>query len=72
VSGCAHADIINTILYAQQLTGIKTVYVVLGGFRLAGKENEPNISQTVKELNKIPKTGSAFTLYRLARNIRNS
>jgi 7,8-dihydropterin-6-yl-methyl-4-(beta-D-ribofuranosyl)aminobenzene 5'-phosphate synthase len=53
LSGCAHAGIINTTLYAQQLTGTKTVYAVLGGFHLAGKENEPNITQTVKELKKI-------------------
>jgi len=53
VSGCAHAGIINTTLYAQQLTGTKTVYAILGGFHLAGKENESNINHTVKELKKI-------------------
>lgn len=59
--GCAHAGIINTILYSHQVTGIKTVYAVLGGFYLAGKENELNINQTVKELKKIPKTDSLPT-----------
>lgn len=53
VSGCAHAGIINTTLYAQQLTGTKNVYAILGGFHLAGKEHEPNINQTVKELKRI-------------------
>ena len=53
LSGCAHAGIINTTLYAQQLTGIKNVYAILGGFHLAGKEYEPNINQTVKELKNI-------------------
>lgn len=53
MSGCAHAGIINTILYAQQLTGRKNVYAVLGGFHLAGKENELHINQTVKELKKV-------------------
>jgi 7,8-dihydropterin-6-yl-methyl-4-(beta-D-ribofuranosyl)aminobenzene 5'-phosphate synthase len=52
VSGCAHAGIINTVLYAQQLTKTETVHAILGGFHLAGK-NEPNISQTVEELKKI-------------------
>jgi 7,8-dihydropterin-6-yl-methyl-4-(beta-D-ribofuranosyl)aminobenzene 5'-phosphate synthase len=52
VSGCAHAGIINTVLYAQQLTKTETVHAILGGFHLAG-ENEPNISQTVEELKKI-------------------
>jgi len=53
VSGCAHAGIINTILYAQQLTGTEDVYAVLGGLHLAGKEDEPKIDRTVEELRKI-------------------
>jgi len=53
ISGCAHAGIINTILYAQQLTGTKTVHAVIGGFHLAGKESEPRIDQTVKELKRV-------------------
>lgn len=53
ISGCAHSGIINTTLYAQQLTGTKTVYAILGGFHLSGKDHEPNIDQTVKELKKI-------------------
>ncbi len=53
LSGCGHAGIINTILYAQHLTGVKTVYAVLGGLHLSGKEFEGRISQTVEELKKI-------------------
>ncbi|MEM3458408.1 MAG: MBL fold metallo-hydrolase [Candidatus Bathyarchaeia archaeon] len=53
VSGCAHAGIINTILYAQKLTRVKTIHAILGGFHLAGKEYEPRIGQTVKELKRI-------------------
>lgn len=53
ISGCAHAGIINTALYAQQLTGIKTIHAILGGFHLAGKEYETRINQTVKELKRI-------------------
>ncbi|MEM2889458.1 MAG: MBL fold metallo-hydrolase [Candidatus Bathyarchaeia archaeon] len=53
ISGCAHAGIINTIFYAQQLTGAKTVHAILGGLHLAGKEYETRISQTVKKLKKI-------------------
>ncbi|MGB9854526.1 MAG: MBL fold metallo-hydrolase [Candidatus Bathyarchaeales archaeon] len=61
MSGCAHAGIINTILYAQQLTGTENVYAVLGGFHLAGKENEPRINRTVKELKKVnPKLVAPF------------
>jgi 7,8-dihydropterin-6-yl-methyl-4-(beta-D-ribofuranosyl)aminobenzene 5'-phosphate synthase len=53
VSGCAHAGIINTILYAQKITGVPTVYGVMGGFHLGGKENEKRIEQTVKELKQV-------------------
>jgi 7,8-dihydropterin-6-yl-methyl-4-(beta-D-ribofuranosyl)aminobenzene 5'-phosphate synthase len=50
ISGCVHAGIVNTITYAQRITGVPTVYGVMGGFHLAGKENEKRIEQTVKEL----------------------
>ena len=50
VSGCAHAGIINTILYAQRITGVTDIYAVMGGFHLAGKECEPRIGQTVEQL----------------------
>jgi 7,8-dihydropterin-6-yl-methyl-4-(beta-D-ribofuranosyl)aminobenzene 5'-phosphate synthase len=53
LSGCAHVGIINTIKYAQQITGITKVYAVLGGFHLAGKEFEGIIKPTVEELEKI-------------------
>ncbi|MGQ9543658.1 MAG: MBL fold metallo-hydrolase [Candidatus Bathyarchaeia archaeon] len=50
LSGCAHAGIINTTLYAQQITEVTDIYAVMGGFHLAGKECEPRISQTVEKL----------------------
>jgi 7,8-dihydropterin-6-yl-methyl-4-(beta-D-ribofuranosyl)aminobenzene 5'-phosphate synthase len=53
VSGCAHAGIINTIKYVQKITATTEVYAVLGGFHLAGKQNEERIEQTVKELKQI-------------------
>jgi 7,8-dihydropterin-6-yl-methyl-4-(beta-D-ribofuranosyl)aminobenzene 5'-phosphate synthase len=53
ISGCAHAGIINTIQYAQQITGISKVYGVFGGFHLSGKEFEKRIPATVEELKKI-------------------
>ncbi len=53
ISGCAHAGIINTIRYAQRITGVTKVYAVVGGFHLAGKENENRIEPTVKELKQI-------------------
>jgi len=53
ISGCAHAGIINTILYAQQVTEVTEVYAVMGGFHLAGKDCEPRISRTVEELKRL-------------------
>ncbi len=53
LSGCGHAGIINTILYAKQLTGIAKVYAILGGFHLAGKGKEETIRQTVEELKNL-------------------
>lgn len=53
ISGCAHAGIINTIRYAQKITGVTKVYAVIGGLHLAGKENENKIEPTVKELKQI-------------------
>jgi len=50
VSGCAHAGIINTIRYAQRITGVTDIYAVMGGFHLAGKECESRIGQTVEQL----------------------
>ncbi len=53
LSGCAHAGIINTVSYAQQITGIEKVYAVMGGFHLAGKEFENRIQPTIKALKRI-------------------
>ncbi len=53
ISGCAHSGLINTLRYAQEVTGIKTVYAVVGGFHLSGQENESLIPQTIVELKQI-------------------
>jgi 7,8-dihydropterin-6-yl-methyl-4-(beta-D-ribofuranosyl)aminobenzene 5'-phosphate synthase len=53
LSGCAHAGIINTVAYVQRITGETKVYAAIGGFHLAGKDNENRIEATVKELKKI-------------------
>jgi len=53
LSGCAHAGIINTTSYAQQITGTEKVHAVMGGFHLAGKEFENRIQPTIKELQRI-------------------
>ena len=53
IAGCSHAGIINTVLYAQKLTGIEKVYTILGGFHLSGPHFEPIIEQTIGELKRI-------------------
>jgi 7,8-dihydropterin-6-yl-methyl-4-(beta-D-ribofuranosyl)aminobenzene 5'-phosphate synthase len=56
LSGCAHAGIINTVKYAQAVTGIHDVHVVMGGFHLSGPMFEPIIGRTTDELKKINPT----------------
>jgi 7,8-dihydropterin-6-yl-methyl-4-(beta-D-ribofuranosyl)aminobenzene 5'-phosphate synthase len=53
VSGCAHAGIINTVHYAQQLTGVEKICAVFGGFHLSGREFEKRIPLTVAALKEI-------------------
>ena len=51
VSGCAHAGIINTIKFAQKITGVKKIFSIIGGFHLGKDENR--IKQTAEILRKI-------------------
>jgi len=53
ISGCAHAGIINTIRYAQKITGIHHIHTVMGGFHLTGSLFEPVITPTVKAMKEI-------------------
>ena len=53
IAGCAHAGIINTLNYAQQITGSNDIYAVIGGFHLAGKQGEKTIKQTVEDIKRI-------------------
>ena len=53
ISGCSHAGIINTILFAKEVTGIQKIHAVLGGFHLSGPLFEPIIEETIEELKRI-------------------
>ena len=53
ISGCSHSGIINTILHAQKLTGLKDVHALLGGFHLTGPAFEPIIEKTISELKNL-------------------
>lgn len=48
VSGCAHAGIVNTVLYARKITGVERVWAVLGGFHL-GSATEDRLRGTISE-----------------------
>jgi 7,8-dihydropterin-6-yl-methyl-4-(beta-D-ribofuranosyl)aminobenzene 5'-phosphate synthase len=50
LSGCAHSGIINTVKYAQEVSGVDYVFVVMGGFHLTGADFEPIIEPTTKAL----------------------
>jgi 7,8-dihydropterin-6-yl-methyl-4-(beta-D-ribofuranosyl)aminobenzene 5'-phosphate synthase len=47
LSGCAHAGIVNTIEQARNISGIETVFAVIGGFHLARASDE-EIDQTIE------------------------
>ena len=53
ISGCAHSGIVNSILYARQLTGKHKICSVIGGFHLSGTHMEPCIEPTIKEMKKM-------------------
>lgn len=50
VSGCAHAGIVNTVRYAQAVTGVEKVCAVMGGFHLTGPLFAPVVGPTVAAL----------------------
>jgi len=56
LSGCAHSGIVNTVLYARDVTGIDRVHVVMGGFHLSGPFFEQIIDRTTEELKRINPT----------------
>jgi len=53
ITGCAHAGIVNTILYAQKLTGVGKVHAVLGGFHLTGPLFESIIQPSIDAIHRI-------------------
>ena len=53
ISGCAHAGIVNTVLYARKITGVETIHAIIGGFHLSGPAFDPIIEETIEELRKL-------------------
>ena len=52
LSGCAHSGIVNTVKYAQEFSGIDTIYAIIGGFHLA-HASEEEIDRTVEYIKNI-------------------
>jgi 7,8-dihydropterin-6-yl-methyl-4-(beta-D-ribofuranosyl)aminobenzene 5'-phosphate synthase len=48
-TGCAHVGVVNTVKYAQKITGVSKVHAILGGFHLIGAKEEV-IQKTVADL----------------------
>jgi len=53
VTGCGHSGIVNTLRYAQALTGVSALYAVIGGLHLSGANFEKIIPPTVAELERL-------------------
>ena len=53
LSGCAHSGIVNTVAYAREVTGVDSVFAVMGGFHLTGADFEPIIGPTAEALKAI-------------------
>jgi len=53
LSGCGHAGIVNTVRYAQKLTGEQRIAAIVGGFHLSGPMFERIIDPTVEALGRL-------------------
>jgi 7,8-dihydropterin-6-yl-methyl-4-(beta-D-ribofuranosyl)aminobenzene 5'-phosphate synthase len=50
LSSCSHSGIINVLRHAQRLTGVDTIYALVGGMHLTGSIMEPLIPRTIADL----------------------
>lgn len=54
LTGCGHAGVINTVRHVQEVSGVKKVCAVIGGFHLSGALFDPIVPPTLapfKQLN---------------------
>jgi 7,8-dihydropterin-6-yl-methyl-4-(beta-D-ribofuranosyl)aminobenzene 5'-phosphate synthase len=49
LAGCAHSGILNTVAYAQEISGIQRIHAVLGGFHLANAQSA-DVQRTIDTL----------------------
>ena len=52
LAGCAHAGIVNTVNYAREISGVDSVWAIMGGFHLAPARDE-EIQRTIDEIKKL-------------------
>jgi 7,8-dihydropterin-6-yl-methyl-4-(beta-D-ribofuranosyl)aminobenzene 5'-phosphate synthase len=52
LTGCAHSGIVNTVHYAQEISGVDRVWAILGGFHLAPAGDE-DIQRTIDEIQRM-------------------
>ena len=52
LSGCAHAGILNTVRYAQEISGVRRVHAVIGGFHL-GRSKIEDVQATIMALQEL-------------------
>ena len=50
LTGCGHAGVVNTLKCAREMTGVRQIHAVIGGFHLTGPIFEPIIQPTVQAL----------------------
>ncbi len=53
ISGCGHSGIVNTVRYAQKLTGQREIAAIIGGFHLSGPMFETIIDPTVRAFDEL-------------------
>jgi 7,8-dihydropterin-6-yl-methyl-4-(beta-D-ribofuranosyl)aminobenzene 5'-phosphate synthase len=53
LSGCGHSGVVNTVRYAQRLTGEQRIAAVIGGFHLSGPMFEAIIPPTVHAFDEL-------------------
>ncbi|MGA8905312.1 MAG: MBL fold metallo-hydrolase, partial [Candidatus Bathyarchaeia archaeon] len=52
ISGCAHSGIVNTIRYAQKITGTNNIHAIIGGCHLENADDK-RIQATLDQLMRI-------------------
>jgi 7,8-dihydropterin-6-yl-methyl-4-(beta-D-ribofuranosyl)aminobenzene 5'-phosphate synthase len=52
LSGCAHSGIVNTVAYAREISGVDTVWAVIGGFHL-GRAKDEEIQRTIDAIKEL-------------------